>query len=260
MATIRKKMYVEYDDSSDLTKSQKVPGKSSPLTRERGTNNLGQVVLSDIDEDDEGPPVHVYLVDSPAGEAPPARPLLTEEEKARIVGALYDLAVWARPHVQRWLIDRAAPAVRSAWGRWRSRERGRTDVRAGRARSVQAAVADGPLKPGDALEERQPTMSTEEKRRRFVAALLHRLYSEEQLRMIQEAHTEDDGGDLQELDSMLDKLEHLTVRQLRSAITQVLDADPSLAIGVPVELESVLGPTRPDGRVLESRKRSAKSS
>ncbi|WP_326550241.1 hypothetical protein [Micromonospora sp. NBC_01813] len=72
-------------------------------------------------------------------------------------------------------------------------------------------------------------MSTEEVRRRFLSALLQRLYSEEQLRTIQEARTEDDAGDLQGLDGMLGQLEHLTVKQLRSAITQMLKADPSMA-------------------------------
>ena len=49
----RKKMWVEYDDGSRLSKSQKKPGEYSPLTREDGTKKLGHVTLSDIDEDDE---------------------------------------------------------------------------------------------------------------------------------------------------------------------------------------------------------------
>jgi len=255
MGTTRKKMWVEHDDGSDLTKSQKRPGKSSPLTREAGTNKLGQVVLSDIDEGDEEGQGHVYIVD-----APPPRPLLTEEEKARIAAALIERAIRARPHVQRWLVERAVPAVRSAWGRWRSGERGRKEVRAGQTSPpVLAAAADEALEPDAAIQERRPEMSAEETRRRFLTALLHRLYSEEQLRMIRETQIEDD-ADLQELDGMLDQLDHLTVRQLRSAIKQVLEADPSLAGSVPAELESVLGPSRPDDRVLESRERPAEPS
>lgn len=131
--------------------------------------------------------------------------------------------------MQRWLVERAVPAVRSAWGRWRPREHGQPSVQAGQAPTVQATVAGEPLAPGNALEERRPAMSTEEVRRRFLSALLQRLYSEEQLRTIQEARTEDDAGDLQGLDGMLGQLEHLTVKQLRSAITQMLKADPSMA-------------------------------
>src|ERR1700709_2703992 len=49
---MRKKiMQGEWEDGAELSQSRKTPGKKSPLTRD-GDNNLGQVVLSDVDDDD----------------------------------------------------------------------------------------------------------------------------------------------------------------------------------------------------------------
>jgi hypothetical protein len=68
------------------------------------------------------------------------------------------------------------------------------------------------------LEAARAAMSTEEARSRFLAALVTRLYSEEQLRMLREARIGDVTG-LLELDSML---EALTTERLRSAVAALL--------------------------------------
>ena len=53
----KKKMWVEWEDGSDLSKSHKKPGAKSPLTRDTDTNELGQVTLEDIEDDDPEPEV-----------------------------------------------------------------------------------------------------------------------------------------------------------------------------------------------------------
>lgn len=46
-----KKMRVEWEDGANLSQSRKKPGAYSPLTRD-GDNNLGHVILSDVDDDE----------------------------------------------------------------------------------------------------------------------------------------------------------------------------------------------------------------
>ena len=94
-----------------------------------------------------------------------------------------------------------------------------------------------------AIEAYRASMSTEEARNRFLAALVTRLYSEEQLRMLREARVEDVNG-LLELDSMV---ETLTADQLRSAITALLEENPSLVgDGAQADLGKILGGSRPE--------------
>jgi hypothetical protein len=244
----RKKMWVEYDDGSHLSKSQKKPGEYSPLTREDDTNKLGQVTLSDIDEDDEEDPqvVYVHITDPSKPDRPPApaEPWLSERETEMlrdllILGATAVLDK-AKPHVTRWL-EQAVPVVRSTWNRFRSNEIGGRATRAGRAAAAEAAPPTETQEVVAALEAYRASMSTEEARNRFLAALVTRLYSEEQLRILREARIEDVNG-LLALDSMV---EALTPNQLRAAITTLLEENPSLlGDGAPAELGRILGGSR----------------
>ena len=49
---MRKMMWVEWERGANLSKSQQRPGHYSPLTRDRDKNLVGQVTLSDVDEED----------------------------------------------------------------------------------------------------------------------------------------------------------------------------------------------------------------
>lgn len=243
----RKKMWVEYDDESHLSKSQKKPGEYSPLTREDGTNKLGHVTLSDIDEDDEEDP-WVYTEDSsePDRPAAPAEPWLSEREKEMLAALLTAAAHKAQPHVTRWL-EQAVPVVRSTWNRFRSRETGGPATRAEHAATAEAAPPTETQEVVAALEAYRASMSTEEARNRFLAALVTRLYSEEQLRILREARIEDVNG-LLALDSMV---EALTADQLRAATTALLEENPSLlGDGAPAELGRILGERRTEAARL----------
>ncbi|MET8360807.1 hypothetical protein [Micromonospora sp. NPDC005171] len=255
----RKKMWVEYDDGSHLSQSQKKPGEYSPLTREDGTNKLGHVTLSDIDEDDEESP-YVYTTDSSEPDRPstPAEPLLSDRE-VEMLGALLILGATAavdkaKPHVTRWL-EQAVPVVRSTWSRFRLREIGGPATRVEKAAAVEVAPPTETQEVVAALEAYRASMSTEEARNRFLAALVTRLYSEKQLRMLREARIEDVSG-LLELDSMV---EPLTAEQIRSAITALLEENPSLVgDGAQAELGKILGTNHPKGtQVPLARKSSA---
>lgn len=246
----RKKMWVEYDDGSHLSKSQQKPGEYSPLTREDGTNKLGHVTLSDIDEDDEEDP-WVYTPDSsepdrPAVPAAPAEPWLSEREKEILAALLAAAAQKAHPHVTRWL-KQAVPVARSTWNRFRSRDTGGPATRAEHAATAEAAPPTETQEVVAALEAYRASMSTEEARNRFLAALVSRLYSEEQLRILREVRIEDVNG-LLALDSMV---EALTADQIRAAIAALLEENPSLlGDGAPAELGRILGERRTEAAPL----------
>ncbi|MGI5175202.1 hypothetical protein ACQEVZ_02580 [Dactylosporangium sp. CA-152071] len=171
-----------------------------------------------------------YTMDSSPPDRPltPAEPWLSGREK-EMFGALLILGATAavhkaKPHVTRWLAEQAVPDVRSTWNRFRSRETGRPGTRAEQAAAAEAAAPTETQEVVAAIEAYRASMSTEEARNRFLAALVTRLYSEEQLRVLREARIEDVNG-LLALDSVV---ETLPADQLRAAITALLEENPSL--------------------------------
>ncbi|WP_436653753.1 hypothetical protein [Actinoplanes sp. URMC 104] len=95
-------MWVEYEDGARLSRSAKKPGSFSPLTREGGTNNLGHVTLDPIDGDER---LH---------SGPGERSEFEEFLRDVAVDVTLILLEKARPHVEKWVVETAAPAVGSA--------------------------------------------------------------------------------------------------------------------------------------------------
>lgn len=187
----QKKMLVQWEDGSNLSKSRKKPGQYSSLTRADGTNQLGHVTLSDIEDDEVeddaviyAPPVYATCEDA----SPPS--VLTAEEREELAQLLADvitiLAVRAAPHVKRLWDNKAAPALRSARDKTASwlaeiRQQARQGVHLGfrdgdsdgadLVTSVQAASDDASRDMTTALEARLPSMSSAEARQRLAVAL-----------------------------------------------------------------------------------------
>jgi len=224
-------MWVEYENGAHLSQSQKKPGDYSPLTREDGTNRLGQVTLSPIEADEadsvtDSPPVLVYVVDERASDSR-AKELSELEE---LLGNLVLLgAIWAAekaaPHLKRLWNDQARPAIKLTWNRLaRTRE---VDSQAATAESsplIESAPAESSQEVVAALEAYRDSMSSAEARERFVAALLARLFSEEQLRVLRNVRIEDEDSPL-ELNSAPEKL---TSQQVGDSLKLMLEADSSL--------------------------------
>jgi hypothetical protein len=248
----KKKMWVEWEDGADLSKSRKKPGQHSPLTREDGTNRLGHVTLSDIDEDDgEGgsvtytPPVYDSYEKASQSSA------LTAEEREELARLLADLikvgaivAVRAAPHVKRLWNDKAAPALRSARDKTASglaevRQRARQGVRLSIRRSdsdelatfVESVAADSPEGVTTALEEYLPSMSSAEAQQRLAVALIAmavsdqaKIVSDEQLGILLNARIDDADG----TPAGRGSLENLTFEEVGRRVQQMLAANPAL--------------------------------
>ena len=176
-----KKMWVEWEDGADLSKSRKKPGQYSPLTLEDVTNRLSHVTLSDLDEGEtEGGSVTYTQPVYDSYENAPQSSALTAEERGELVRLLADLitvgailTVRAAPHVKRLWNDKAAPALRSARDKTASglaevRQRARQGVHfsirrrdsgsAETATFVESVSADSPEGVTTALEAYLPSM------------------------------------------------------------------------------------------------------
>jgi len=252
----KKKMWVEWDDGSDLSKSRKKPGQYSPLTRQDGTSRLGHVTLSDVDEDDgeSGSVTYAQPVYNSYENASQSSALTAEEreELARLlanlitVGAI--LAVRAAPHVKRLWNDKAAPVLRSARDktasglaevRQRARQGVRLRVRRGDSDSegtelatfVESVSADSPEGVTIALESYLPSMSSAEARQRLAAALIAlavsdraKAFGDEQLGILLNARIEDADGTPPGPGS----LESFTPEEVERRVHLMLMADPQL--------------------------------
>jgi hypothetical protein len=252
----KKKMWVEWEDGSDLSKSRKKPGQYSPLTREDDTNRLGHVTLSDVDEDEgEGgsvtytPPVYDSYENASQSSA------LTAEEREELARLLADLitvgailAVRAAPHVKRLWNDKAAPALRSARDktasglaevRQRARHGVRLSIRRGDSDSgsaelatfVESVSADSPEGVTTALEAYLPSMSSAEAQQRLAVALIAmavsdraKAVSDEQLGILLNARIEDADG----APAGRGSLENLTPEEVERRVHQMLTANPAL--------------------------------
>lgn len=209
-----RKMLVTWEDGAELSQSRKKPGDFSPLTRD-GDNTLGHVTLSDADKDEYD---HDWEPDSDPN-----------PEAADLLGALVFLGVIvaaqkAAPHIKRWWNESAVPLAR------RARKRLSRDRRsAGQAIApepftlVASAPTDSSADVFVALDEYRASMSSAEARERFVAALVARLFSEEQLRVLRNARIEDDGPELE----LVRAVETLTPQQLGESLRLMLEVNPS---------------------------------
>ncbi|MFP3712658.1 hypothetical protein [Puerhibacterium sp. TATVAM-FAB25] len=185
-----------------------------------------QVKIRAADEQAEHSPASREPVSIPINGDRRAKPSLFEEIAKELIEAL---VAEARPHVERWLIERAFPAIRAkaelalariAKSRRADRQAVVTEVSAvvGKTPEESAAVADA------LSEANTTTMSSEEAQRRLVAACLARAFSDEQIRTVLNARIGDaDGSPDREV-----LLENFTPQELEAQFNSTLEANPDL--------------------------------
>lgn len=247
---IRELMIVERPEGTHLSQASTSDGYSA-LARDDRTNELTtHARLYPVGEDETGlqpDPLPVlglgaeeYESDALA-ETPSAMQMLVGA--LVIVGAL-EAGRRLAPHAKRWWDELALPtAVTSTWHKV-VRARGTDD---------SPATDESPSPPSQEqvvlLAEPDISMSGTEARDRLAAALLARLFSDEQLRILRSARIEDEDGLLQ----VERALRTFTPEQVEGALKSVLEANPSLVHeDVAAELESILRSGRLDGRVLQA--------
>lgn len=234
--------------------SEAVGGGQRGLARDDGTNTLeAHATLFPLDEDEDQAdpptdpqPVFVYVTEeAPASEQDDV--LYEILASLVLIGAL-KAAEKLAPHAWTWWDERALPAVKSTWNKpkaWKGRKRAAADAMI--TSGDTAAPSDASRELGAALEAYQAGMSSEEARQRLVAALLARLFSDGQLKVVREARIEDKAGSPE-----LPSATALTPEQLGESITMMLEANPSLLDEATlVEIGRIIGVGQADNeRVL----------
>jgi hypothetical protein len=222
----RERFDVEVPEGTHLGVSRDTDGAYRAHLFDDDTNGLvGHAELFQPAEDEAGPPedpspVYVYITDHDYAEEQDREPSETE----RLVAALLLLGALkavekAAPHVKQWWTERAVPALQAK----RARLAG---TRAGRAnrRTAPEETAPAPRQSSqevvEALDAYKASMSSDEARARFVAALTARLLSDQQLAILRDARIEDEDGPVE--------LGTVNAEQISAGIAAMLEANPSL--------------------------------
>jgi hypothetical protein len=235
-------MWVEWEDGAELSQSRKKPGDYSPLTRD-GDNNLGHATLREVDEDEAAmQTVFAFVSDEREG---------TDElsdEQALAALAVLGVIVAARiaaPRVKQWWNERSLPflkATRMKFLRTRAPGGELLETESSIVTGTGSAQTSSDVFP--ALQEYRARMSSAEARDRLIAALVARLFSEEQLNALHNAQIEDDYGTLE----LASAMENLTPQKLTESITAMLEANPSWPNDETLaELGKVLGHSKGHG-------------
>lgn len=237
---------------TDYGRSRDGDGTESPnlfLPGARGVK--AHAKIRDIDKDDDvrlsdPEPVYIYVDDESLGDT------ATEEssELGEALGALLVLGVIfaaqkAAPHLKRWWSDQALPFLKKTRAKLSRAPRAGSQVVAAESSALaEFAPAASSREVFAALDEYRASMSSTEARDRLVAALVARLFSEEQLRLLRNARIQDEGGALE----LASAMEMLTPHRLGASLTMMLDANPSWPDeGTLNELGKILGGRRGDG-------------
>ncbi|MFD8883051.1 hypothetical protein ACFV0H_11045 [Streptomyces erythrochromogenes] len=220
---VRKKVEIEYEEGMQLGRSRDGDGASSPNLFTPGSKGVkGQVKIYDIGEGEgdsltDSPPV--VRVASEYGADSRGRERLEPEEIVELLAILLEVAERAAPHLKRWWNDQLRPFVKST--RSRLARTGKDESRAITPESsalVESVSSEDLRELVAELEGHRVAMRGVEARERFVAALVARLFSEEQFRILRNARIEDEDGSSR----LSGVLETLTPKQVEDSITLML--------------------------------------
>lgn len=224
-----------------LAQSKKTTGAHRGLTRDPDTNELVHAEIF-LKEEDQPDPVVAYppgwLDDDRYESEAQAR---ERQENAELLAEVLvqiglKLAEKAAPHIRRLWSEWALPTVKAKWS---SAARGRrmTDRRAEATDSLQEVVS--------IPDDQRTTMSGAEAQKRFAAAVIARIYSDGQLRLVRNARVVEEAEDGPvELGAMGD----LTPQRIGEHVALLLETDPSLLGGDTLaELGKLVAEIRADG-------------
>ncbi|MGW6573271.1 hypothetical protein ACWGAN_14000 [Streptomyces sp. NPDC054945] len=187
----------------------------------------GNFIPDDESEEDsasESPPF--FFGESGCGHESDSRSRepLKPEEIAEALIILIKFAAWTAPRLKRWWEGQALPFAKSTRNRFsRARRRDSSDP------SDESATLDGSAPPEPSrevvaeLEEYRVGMGGEEASARFAAALMARLFSDEQMEMLRNARIEGEGGSLGSR-----AVGEVTLQQVMDNVRLALEANPSL--------------------------------
>lgn len=222
-----------------FARSRKTAGAHRGMTRDPDTHQVGQAeIFLKENEPDQVAAYPQGWLDSDRHESQ----ALEQERRGKaeflaevLVQIGLRLAEKAAPHVRKWWSGQALPAVKAKWS---SVARSRTcDRRAETAEDLQEVVT--------VSSDQQTIMSGAEARKRFAAAVMARIYSDGQLRLVRNARVVDEGDDGP---VELGAADDLTPQRIGEHVALMLEANPSLlGEDTLAELEKLVAKIRADG-------------
>lgn len=219
----KKQMMVEWDDGAELSESRKKPGDKSPLTRD-ADGNLGQVTLTEIDEDDEARSRGGFDGSSSGAagwddDEDDDEPTFWQAVAADVISQIVDALIEeAKPHLRRWWTDRARPGLsakaRNARAKLSRSKNGKEEIT-----DAESEIIDhGPGAPVPSA--RRVTLTSDEARERLVAALVARAMSDEQLQILLNAEIVD-------ADGATASIEQFAPKRIEAQVHSILADNPS---------------------------------
>jgi len=205
----------------------------------------------EFEEQPDTEPVYIYVNEEADARSRERSELEELLGNLMILGVLVSFEK-AKPHVKRWWSDQALPAMKSARNKLAKRREAHSQVVVAESATLSGgAPEDTGQEVVAALEAYKASMSSAEARDRFVAALMARLFSEEQLRILRDARIEYGDGP----HALESAAEAVTAQQVGECITLMLEANPSLLNEeILTELGKILGIGRADGEYVAMRR------
>lgn len=255
----RENFDVEVPDGTHLGFSRDTDGAYRAHLFDDDTNELvGHAELFEPERHHAGSqanpdPVYIYVTENGASDG-----RAQERTKAEdLLGNLIVLGVLvafekATPHVKKWWSNRARPALKSAWQKVAKHRPRRNQIV---APETPTSTEEASNHAGDdvipALEAYRASMSSAEARDRFVAALMAKMFSEEQVRILRDARIE--AGDRRM--NLESAAETVTAEQVEQSIRSMLEANPTLLNAENLaQLGQILGIGRSDGAYVPVRR------
>ncbi|MFI8079772.1 hypothetical protein ACIF6L_03060 [Kitasatospora sp. NPDC086009] len=250
--------YEEYEaivrvrKGSRFVRSRKTEGAHRGMTRDPDTNQVGQAEIF-LKEETEPDPVTKYpqdWLDTDPYESE-ARERERREAAEFLAEVIFQIglrvAEKAAPHLKKWWYEQALPVVKAKWNdqavpsmkeKWSSVARSRKSER-------RAGAAEDPQEVATTSGDQQTTMSGSEARKRLASALLARIYSDRQLRLLRSTRIVDEGEDGP---VELEATDDLTPQRIGEIVTLMLEANPSLlGEDTLAELGKLVAKIRADG-------------
>ncbi|MEU0765465.1 hypothetical protein ABZ351_38160, partial [Streptomyces microflavus] len=137
---------------------------------------------------------------------------------------LIKFSAWTAPHLKRWWKDQAIPFAKSTRSRFSRTRKDDGSDESDESITLAERAPQGPSREAIAeLEEDRVSMGSEEASARFAAALMAKLFSDEQMEVLRNARIEGEGGSLESC-----AVEQLTLQQVMDNVRLALEVNPSL--------------------------------
>lgn len=217
-----------YEYPDDLTPGQaKDGGLHHNLYDDGRLVSHAKFIPDDEEEEDlpsDPPPFFPHEFDCNCDSNSRSQDRLDPEEVLETLVTLIKAIEWAAPRIKRWWSNQAFLLVKSVRNKLvRSREDGDPAAPTASSTWVASAPSDASQEAVADLEENRASMSSEEAAARLSAAIMARLFSDEQVRILRNARIEGDAESLE-----LSEGPNVTPQQIREGVRLTLEENCSL--------------------------------